>query len=623
MAEGKAVEAKIDSFVLNDGEHGTTSSAETLEREEQATNGMTLTSILAPPNFRDFVTTNEGRKVRVSELEGHTVGLYFFSPTVHCLKFNETLLKVYKELKEEGKSFEIVMVFFNDFDEDDDSEDDNDEEDEEDDDDADAHYYSDDEDEDLDNEKEEFQESISNMPWLALPWKDKRCRMLAQKFGVKSLPTLFVIRSSGELETPPFNAVEAIEKYGSKAYPFTRARLAEMEGGASEAQTLSSILISGDRDFLIAKDGAKLPISKLEGKILGLYFFSPLFDPELEFNQKLVEVYTRVKEMKVDFEIVMVYLYDVEEDDESFRRSFDSMPWLALPFKDDRCMELFYQFTFESLPALVIIGPDGNIIHPNAAEAVNRHGVQVCPFTPEKFAELEAMEKAQNEAQTLESFLVSENEDFVIGKDGAKVPVSDLVGKNILLYFSAQWCPGCRGFLPKLIEAYREIKAKDSLFEVIFVSYDRDQKSFDEFYSTMPWLALPFSDKRIKSMTQKFKVRAIPKVVAIGPSGKTITEEAADLIDTHGANAYSFIVQPVNKEDEIEEVVNKKKEPEKLVEQDEEKKLGTAKKDEEEIEMMRYRNVEGEGTILNKLLQMLQFLSWTIVGYLKKLKFLF
>jgi nucleoredoxin len=144
-----------------------------------------------------------------------------------------------------------------------------------------------------------------------------------------------------------------------------------------------------------------------------------------------------------------------------------------------------------------------------------------------------------------------------------QIPVSDLVGKNILIYFSAHWCPPCRAFLPKLIEAYHKIKAKDDTFEVIFISSDRDQASFDEFFSGMPWLALPFGDRRKASLSRTFKVSGIPMLVAIGPSGKTVTTEARDLIMSHGANAYPFTEDRV-KEIEAEFAETAKGWPEKL-----------------------------------------------------------
>jgi nucleoredoxin len=67
-----------------------------------------------------------------------------------------------------------------------------------------------------------------------------------------------------------------------------------------------------------------------------------------------------------------------------------------------------------------------------------------------------------------------------------------LAGKTVALYFSAHWCPPCCRFTPMLAEAYTsDLSAKG--LEVVFISSDKDQASFDEYFGTMPWLALPFS----------------------------------------------------------------------------------------------------------------------------------
>lgn len=137
------------------------------------------------------------------------------------------------------------------------------------------------------------------------------------------------------------------------------------------------------------------------------------------------------------------------------------------------------------------------------------------------------------------------------------------MGKNILLYFSAHWCPPCRAFLPKLLEAYHKIKAKDNAFEVIFISGDRDQASFDDFFSGMPWLALPFGDERKAALSKMFKVQGIPVVVAIGQTGRTVTTQARDLIALHGADSYPFTNERLKEiEAEYEEMA--KGWPEKL-----------------------------------------------------------
>ncbi|KAI3408326.1 uncharacterized protein J3R85_020317 [Psidium guajava] len=200
----------------------------------------------------------------------------------------------------------------------------------------------------------------------------------------------------------------------------------------------------------------------------------------VDFTTTLREVYEKLKAQGESFEIVQILLDDEEE---SFNQAFGSVPWLSLPLKDKKCEQLLRYFELSTLPTLVIIGPDGKTLHSNVAETVEEHGVAAYPFTPEKLAELEELRKKREESQTLESILVSADRDFVIGKEGNKIPVSDLVGKTVLLYFSAHWCPPCRAFLPVLTEAYEKIKANDNAFEVIFISSDKDQTAFDNFCS--------------------------------------------------------------------------------------------------------------------------------------------
>lgn len=125
------------------------------------------------------------------------------------------------------------------------------------------------------------------------------------------------------------------------------------------------------------------------------------------------------------------------------------------------------------------------------------------------------------------------------------------MGKTIGLYFSAQWCVPCVKFTPKLISIYHKIKHLLSVsdkrdeeqedFEIVLVSNDHDQPSFDSYFSTMPWLALPFGDTETKKkLARHFDVQGIPCLVIIGPDGKTITRHGRNLINLYQENAYPF-----------------------------------------------------------------------------------
>nr|TKR84445.1 putative nucleoredoxin 1 isoform X1 [Populus alba] len=344
-----------------------------------------------------------------------------------------------------------------------------------------------------DRDDESFNTYFSEMPWLAIPFSDTETRKrLKEVFKVRGIPNLVIFDANG-----------------------------------------------------------KIPVLDLEGKLVGLYFSIHAHRMCREFTPKLVELHKRLKEKGENFEVVLISL-DFEE--KNFKESFETMPWLALPFKDKSCKKLARYFELRTIPNLVIIGQDGKTLNPNVVELIEDHGIEAYPFTPEKLDELAAIEKAKLESQTLESVLVNGENDFVIDKSGSKVRVSDLVGKNILLYFSAQWCPPCRAFLPKLIEAYHTIKGKGNAFEVIFISSDSDQSTFDEFYSEMPWLALPFGDERKQILSRKFKIKGIPAAVAIGPSGRTITKEARMHLTAYGADAFPFTEEHLKQlEEEIEE----------------------------------------------------------------------
>jgi thiol-disulfide isomerase/thioredoxin len=74
---------------------------------------------------------------------------------------------------------------------------------------------------------------------------------------------------------------------------------------------------------------------------------------------------------------------------------------------------------------------------------------------------------------------------------GAKHALDDLRALDLVgIYFSAHWCPPCRKFTPQLAEVYKEIAAAGKKFGVVFVSSDRDEESFREYFRKMPWVMI-------------------------------------------------------------------------------------------------------------------------------------
>ncbi|PKA54053.1 putative nucleoredoxin 1 [Apostasia shenzhenica] len=472
------------------------------EGEHQGDDHYDLGSLLGGED-RDYLVRNNGDKVKISELKGKMVGLYFSGSWCGpCRRFTPILVEAYTELAARNSNFEIVFVS-------------------------------------ADSDDEDFDEYFTHMPWLAIPFSDEEKReWLSENFGLEGIPTLIIIDQNGRLLT--VEAVEFVRDYGAEVYPFTPERVGKLkkeEEAAKLVQTLKKLLVTSSRDYLVTSNFKKVPISELEGNVIGLYFTLSSFEGCAGFTRRLVNVYNELKGRGEKFEVVLVSL---EEDEPSFMDDFEDMPWLGIPFKDKLCEKLVRYFELEDLPTLVVIGTDGSTVNRNAAEFIEDYGADAFPFSSKKLRELRKKEKERIESQTLESLLISGEKDFVINNSGTKVRVSDLVGKNILLYFSAHWCPPCRAFLPTLTEVYNHIKEKDGAFEIILVSSDEDEESFDDYFSHMPWLALPFWDERKRFLTRVFKIYGIPACVAISPAGKTVTKEARNLITEYGADSYPF-----------------------------------------------------------------------------------
>lgn len=123
-----------------------------------------------------------------------------------------------------------------------------------------------------------------------------------------------------------------------------------------------------------------------------------------------------------------------------------------------------------------------------------------------------------------------------------QVLVSELVGKTIGLYFGAHWCPPCHSFAARLLEVYNALmtNSKEQCFEIIFVSTDRDLNEFDLSLKSMPWLAIPYSDKTRHELCRIFHIKGIPSLVLIGPDGKTIGTNGRAIISLYGAEAFPF-----------------------------------------------------------------------------------
>ena len=101
----------------------------------------------------------------------------------------------------------------------------------------------------------------------------------------------------------------------------------------------------------------------------------------------------------------------------------------------------------------------------------------IAALLPAHAAEEAAAEKTDFE-KSITRNLVRLNED---GK--LKRVDSDSIGSKdyYAIYYSAQWCPPCRKFTPKLVDFYNEAIGHHDNIEVIFVSSDQNEDKMEAY----------------------------------------------------------------------------------------------------------------------------------------------
>mmetsp|Transcript_73862 Transcript_73862/g.153904 ORF Transcript_73862/g.153904 Transcript_73862/m.153904 type:complete len:402 (-) Transcript_73862:77-1282(-) len=257
---------------------------------------------------------------------------------------------------------------------------------------------------------------------------------------------------------------------------------------------------------LVTKDGVKPTADVLSGKsAVGLYFSAHWCPPCRGFTPELGKMYSGAFKSK-GMEIVFV---SSDRDAGAFKEYYGEQPWCAVPFEAKEVKAaLDKKFKVQGIPTLVILDSDAKLITKDGRAAVSKDpSGEKYPWKPPSKAEV-----GQLVLSTLGKDLVAKSN-----------------GKYIGLYFSAHWCPPCRGFTPKLAEYYKN-GLKDKM-EIIFVSSDRDEASFKEYFAEQPWSALPYSDRRGKEVLSELcGVEGIPTFAVFNPDGSLLTTEGRGMV---------------------------------------------------------------------------------------------
>ena len=114
----------------------------------------------------------------------------------------------------------------------------------------------------------------------------------------------------------------------------------------------------------------------------------------------------------------------------------------------------------------------------------------------------------------------------------------------VMLYFSAHWCPPCRGFTPVLKDAYEDNeKNAKAKVEVVFISSDRSGEDMKEYMIEAhgKWYALAHGSDLAGKLKKDHGVRGIPTLVVVKKDGTVINANARGVVEGRGPKYFKNV----------------------------------------------------------------------------------
>ena len=252
--------------------------------------------------------------------------------------------------------------------------------------------------------------------------------------------------------------------------------------------------------------------------------------------------------------LVLLPLAKLDEFSEDLKSKLEATPIVQPGENVKKIVEKLKEVAPEiEAPLVIVLGKNADgtfkLLADDAARDIYFTGDAGFPWSAEALAALKAKEEAAKEElrskQKNFEFLSSEDGSLIVDKKNETVPLKQLQSADVVgLYFSAHWCGPCRGFTPQLAKLYNECKDKKKSFEIVFVSSDRSEDEFKEYFEEMPWCALSFKERTLKNtLSELYDVEGIPTLVLLTGNGELISKDGRSAI---GGGVDAF---PWNKKD--------------------------------------------------------------------------
>ena len=449
---------------------------------------------------------NEGNVSSASDMQGpgKVIGVYFSAHWCPpCRGFTPKLAEKYKELRAAGHEFEVIFVS-------------------------------------SDRSEEDAASYYADMPWKMLKYSERDIKSsVSQAFNVNGIPFLALLNGEGEVITTDGREaimecpIDKLADFEAIKKEKERAREEKKTAFKSALSTEPKLQLFGENN-IIGKDGNRVSAMAFAGKTIGLYFGAGGHPGCAQFTPKLEAKYNTLNTEEKGLEIIFVS-FDRSED--AARDAHATMPWTMLDPADDLKYLLAEVYDLKDLPTLVMLDGNGAMLTDEGSVAIfNTPLAELGDFAAKRRARKEELDRLESACTDVTKPRLSLfGESTIVDNEGNVSSASDMQGpgKVIGVYFSAHWCPPCRGFTPKLAEKYKELRAAGHEFEVIFVSSDRSEEDAASYYADMPWKMLKYSERDIKGLLGRvFDVSGIPSLVLLDGNGVVVTDEGTSAVMT-------------------------------------------------------------------------------------------
>lgn len=287
-------------------------------------------------------------------------------------------------------------------------------------------------------------------------------------------------------------------------------------------------------DSFVDHDKKVVTSTAINTDIVCLYFSAHWCPPCRGFTPTLSKFYTDAKAAGKSISVVFMTR---DSDEKSFYDYFSSMSFnVALPYNDSKIQGLMSQWGIRGIPTLVVLDKNGNIVNPNGRSDVTSLGVGAV----DKWLGVSAGATPPNQPVAapvagLGALLGTK----LVNHKGETVDAKEAEADVTCIYFSAHWCPPCRGFTPALSDFYTKTKEAGKSISVVFASRDSDAPSFSDYFNSMSFpYAIPYGDERVSQLMAKWGIRGIPTLVVLDRQGNVIRANGRPDVQTSGAAAF-------------------------------------------------------------------------------------